>query len=105
MLLKAIQYFVMLTALFGGLLFTQNPIFKVTGELNYTAVCVLRAVPPFLCTSMHPFFTAGTKAKTVVHSPHLCNMCGVPFLSPTACLMLVLAVSEWELFEKCFTIV
>lgn len=95
----------MLTALFGGLLFTQNRTFKVTEELNCSAVCDFRDIPPFLCTSMHPFLTAGTKAVTAVHSPHLCNMCGVPFLSPTACLVLVLAVFEWGLFKKCFKIV
>lgn len=105
MLLKAIQYFIMLTALFGGLLFTHKPILKVTEELNCIAVCVLRDIPPFLCTSMHPFLTAGTKAETAVHSPRLCNMCGVPFLSPTACLVLVLAISESGSFEKCFKII
>jgi len=105
MLLKAIQYFIMLTALFGGLLFTQNPIFQVTEELNCVAACDLRDIPPFLCASMHPFLTAGTKAEAAVHSPSLCNVCGVPFLSPTACLVLVLAVSEQGSFEKCFKIV
>lgn len=49
---------------------------------------------------MHPFLTAGTKAEPAVHSPSSCSMCGVPFLSPTACLVLVLAVSERGSFEK-----
>lgn len=92
----------MLTILLGGLLFKQNPIFKVMGELNCMAVFDLRDIPAFLCTSMHPFLTAGTKAEIVVHSPHLCNMCGVPFLSPTACSVLALVVSECVSFEKCF---
>lgn len=95
----------MLTRLFGGLLLKQNPIFKVMGELNCIAVCDLRDIPAFLCTSMHLILTAGTKAEIVVHSPHLCNMCGVPFLSPTACLALALVVSECISLEKCFKIV
>lgn len=90
----------MLATLFGGLLFKQNPIFKVMGELNCIAVCDLRDIPAFLCTSMHLVLTAGTKAEIVVHSPHLCNMCGVPFLS--ACLVLALVVSECVSFKKCF---
>lgn len=90
----------MLATLFGGLLFKQNPIFKVMGELNCIAVCDLRDIPAFLCTSMHLVLTAGTKAEIVVHSPHLCNMCGVPFLC--ACSVLALVVSECVSFKKCF---
>lgn len=68
----------MLTALFEGLLFSQNPIFIVAEELNCTAVCNLMDIAPFLCTSMHPFLTAGTKAETAVHAP-ICAIC-VEFL-------------------------
>lgn len=95
----------MLTIVFGGLLFKQNPIFKVMGKLNCIAVFDLRDIPASQCTSVHPFLTAGTKAEIVVHSPHLCNVCGVPFLSPTACLVLALVVSEFISFKKCFKIV
>lgn len=68
----------MLTILFGGLLFKQNPIFKVMRELNCTAVFDLRDIPAFLCTSMHPFLTAATKAEIVVTAP-VCAIC-VEFL-------------------------
>lgn len=95
----------MLTILFGGFLFKQNLIFKVMGELNCIAVFDFRDIPAFLCTGMHPYLTAGAKAEIVVHSLHLCNICGVPFLSPTACLVLALVVSECISFEKCFKIV
>ena len=112
MLLKAIQYFIVLTALFLLLLFTQNPVFRETEELNCTAVCDLRDIHPFLCTSMYPILTAGTKGIDCNPQPQFVQCMGSSF-SVTDCFLsdgnsthlTVLAVSEWGSFEKCFKIV
>lgn len=83
MLLKAIQYFRMLTAHF---LFTRNHTFKGTRELNSTAICDLwefLAFSPF----RHPSLTDGAQSHKAIHNSSLYHKFLVPPPPPNACLM------------------
>ena len=83
MLLKAIQYFSMLTVHF---LFTQNHTFRVMREPNSTAICDLwefLAFSPF----RHPSLTDGAQSHRAIHNSSLYHKFLVPPPPPNACLM------------------
>lgn len=81
MLLKAIQYFRMLTVHF---VFTQNHTFKVTREPNNAAACDLWE---FLAFSLfrHPSLTDGAQSHRTIHNSSLYHKFLVPASPPNAC--------------------
>lgn len=83
MLLKAIQYFRMLTVHF---LFTQNHTLKVMRELNSAAICDLWEFLAF-SAFRHPSLTDGTQSHRAIHNSSLYHKFVVPPPSPNACLM------------------
>ena len=83
MLLKALQYFGMLTVHF---LFTRNHTFPVMREPSCTAICDLcefLAFSPF----RHPSLTDGAQSHRAIHNSSLYHKFLVPPPPPNACLM------------------